>query len=70
MPKTTQGQLQRVPCPHCNVPNNFQELAGDESGGWGEAGLEKGATVSCDSCNRLMKIFDIVKVTVIKVVAV
>ncbi len=67
----TQGPIHRVPCPHCGQALNFQAHADADSGGagWGEQGLETGARVDCDHCERTSKILAKEKITVIKLVA-
>lgn len=69
MPQSsTQGPIAAVPCPHCGQKNDFRAHADQESGGtgWGEQGLERGATVDCDHCGKLSKIMAIDKITVIR----
>jgi hypothetical protein len=66
--KRTKGAIHRVPCPHCGRPNDCRGLQPkDGIGGWGGYGLEQGAKLSCDHCNRLMKITGVQDVTVVTV---
>jgi phage terminase large subunit GpA-like protein len=67
---TTHGPLHKVPCPHCGKPNDFRPLAGEEQGmsGWGDQGLETGATIECDHCRRLSKIAGVERITVVTLV--
>ncbi len=71
-PGTTQGPLNHVPCPHCKKPLNFTAHADEGSGGtgWGSQGLERGAKVDCDHCNRQSKILAVDRVTVIRLKAI
>ncbi|HZJ65903.1 MAG TPA: hypothetical protein VFD36_20490 [Kofleriaceae bacterium] len=70
----TTGPVHKVLCPWCSVPNDFRELAGEEDGGvkssWGTAGLERGAVMSCDHCQRKFKLADKQQITILKLVPV
>jgi hypothetical protein len=64
-PKSTQGALERVPCPHCGRGNDFRELDNQTL-------LDTGHKIICrgdkgDGCGLLM---EVVAIRVIKVIAV
>lgn len=67
---STQGPLHAVPCPHCQQKLDFRAHADSEMGGagWGDQGLERGATIECEHCSRKSKILDVQKVIMIKLV--
>lgn len=68
---TTQGRINRVPCPHCGFQLNFAAHADSEHGGtgWGEQGLEQGSKVDCDRCGRTSRIILKETITMIRLQA-
>lgn len=58
--KTTQGAIDRVPCPHCGKPQDFRELNSQQL-------LDTGHEVTCDVCGRLMSVAGIHTIQVIVV---
>lgn len=46
---TTQGTVERMPCPHCGKPNDFRELDNQQC-------LDTGHKMSCDWCHHRMEI--------------
>lgn len=70
--RTSQGRVDRVPCPHCKQPLNFSAHVGTEQGGagWGEQGLEKGSKVDCDHCGNTSKVLAVETVTLIRLEAI
>jgi uncharacterized Zn finger protein len=59
-PKTTQGQINRVPCPHCGKPQDFRELQQAQL-------LDTGHQVVCEECGRLQTVTAIRVVTIVVV---
>jgi len=65
----TQGPIHSVPCPWCHQGQDFRPLAdGEEMGGagWGSQGLEPGATVICDHCDRPSRIISATKTVIVR----
>lgn len=56
LPPTTQGPIDRVPCPHCGKPNNFK--------GHYEM-LDPGNVFACDHCKNPMQVAGVRDVKVI-----
>jgi len=67
-PRPTRGSLHSTPCTHCQRPMDFRDMAPTEGIGWGNAGLETGAQITCDHCGRLSEIKGIQELTVITLV--
>lgn len=68
---STQGPIEKVPCPWCGKENDCRVLADGEAGedrvsGWGSQGLEQGATIDCDHCGRFSKVIGMRKITIIR----
>lgn len=50
----TQGPADRVPCPHCKVPQDFSDEV-----------VDTGVTYNCEGCNRQYEIVGVSQVTVV-----
>lgn len=59
IPSTTQGAIEKVPCPHCGQPNDFTEL--------NEHQADRGDTAICDKCDGVMQIVRKQQVTIVTV---
>jgi hypothetical protein len=69
MPKTTttvNGPVNAVPCAHCGLPQNYEELEQARA----EEGLApevpKGAKIECDECGKLSEVVNIRKIVVVR----
>lgn len=58
--KAVQGQIDRVPCPHCGKPNDFRVLKEQQL-------YDTGHCVFCDHCSRSMEITAIRQVELVAV---
>lgn len=61
-PRTTEGPLHAVPCPHCGKANDFRQL--DETI---SSLLEGGTWVSCDHCGGQLTVVKVVPIKVVQV---
>jgi len=65
-PKSTQGTVDRVPCPHCGRPNDFRELDTQQLLDTGHRVICRGENAG-EGCGQLM---EVVAVRVFKMLAV
>lgn len=67
----SQGITTAVKCPWCGTLMDLSDLDDQPQGtaGWGSQGLEKGALIECDKCDRKSKVVLLKQVTVIHLVA-
>ena len=61
----TRGTLHATPCPHCKKPNDFRGLAPGGGEAMGDYGLERGAVLICDHCERRFQVVRVEQTTMI-----